>query len=56
VRSHWYRWIGQGIKADYEKGELLSRENGQNELENLRQQYRQAREQYEEAQESTDPE
>ena len=23
VRSHWYRWIGKGIKEDYEEGELL---------------------------------
>lgn len=23
VRSHWYRWIGKGIKDDYEEGELL---------------------------------
>jgi hypothetical protein len=23
VRSHWYRWIGEGIKEDYEEGELL---------------------------------
>jgi hypothetical protein len=21
VRSHWYRWIGEGIKEDYEEGE-----------------------------------
>jgi hypothetical protein len=23
VRSHWYRWIGKGIKEGYEEGELL---------------------------------
>jgi hypothetical protein len=23
VRSHWYRWIGKGIKEDYEEGEVL---------------------------------
>lgn len=45
VRSHWYRWIGQGIKDDYEEGELLPskrRQRQENKLENARQQYRRA--------------
>jgi hypothetical protein len=43
VRSHWYRWIGQGIKDDYEEGELLpSKRQQRQKIENLKQQYRQA--------------